>query len=204
MKINKNCTHCLKSFSIYPCNSKETKTPFCSSICYGFWQRGKSLKEQNKPARLTNTCSVEECRTRHFGKGFCKTHYSKFIESPKRAIGKPVFIVIPRKINNCILCTNQTKNKTYCSIKCSSSHQAKEYILKRGYKKVLIYDHPRADTKGYVFQHIVIMENHIGRRVIFPEEVHHIDSNKGNNNIENLMLFKDHKSHMAHHKSCIS
>lgn len=43
------------------------------------------------------------------------------------------------------------------------------------------------------------MEKHIGRNIILPEEIHHLDADRGNNNINNLMLFPDHKSHMQFH-----
>tara|TARA_R110000787_G_scaffold13999_1_gene43530 strand:+ start:412 stop:912 length:501 start_codon:yes stop_codon:yes gene_type:complete len=37
-------------------------------------------------------------------------------------------------------------------------------------------------------QHSVIMENHIGRKLMSNECVHHIDHNRANNSIENLQL----------------
>lgn len=49
-------------------------------------------------------------------------------------------------------------------------------------------DHPYKDNKGYIMQHRLIMEQSIGRYLEPYEEVHHIDYNKQNNNINNLML----------------
>lgn len=37
-------------------------------------------------------------------------------------------------------------------------------------------------------QHVVIMEQHIGRRLLKNECVHHIDGNRSNNNLDNLAL----------------
>lgn len=41
---------------------------------------------------------------------------------------------------------------------------------------------------GAVREHILIMEQHLGRKLNSGEVVHHIDGNKQNNNIENLDL----------------
>lgn len=51
------------------------------------------------------------------------------------------------------------------------------------------YDHPRANKAYQVPEHILVMEAYIGRYVNYPEEhVHHIDEDKGNNDISNLQL----------------
>ncbi len=49
-------------------------------------------------------------------------------------------------------------------------------------------------------EHVVIMEKHIGRRLIANEVVHHIDENKHNNAIENLMLMT-RSDHTRLHRS---
>ena len=49
-------------------------------------------------------------------------------------------------------------------------------------------DHPFADGKGYVMEHRLVTEDNIGR-FLFPDEiVHHVDRNKRNNNISNLVI----------------
>ena len=42
--------------------------------------------------------------------------------------------------------------------------------------------------KEKIYEHRYVMEQHIGRKLKKGEEVHHIDGNKMNNSIENLML----------------
>ncbi|MCK9371005.1 HNH endonuclease [Candidatus Dojkabacteria bacterium] len=59
----------------------------------------------------------------------------------------------------------------------------------KGY--VLIYkpEHPRATCQGYVPEHRLVMEKHIGRLVnTTTEEVHHIDEDVTNNKLSNLQL----------------
>ena len=58
------------------------------------------------------------------------------------------------------------------------------------YFGVLSTDHPRADSKGYVMEHRLIMEKYIGRFLNDDEVVHHIDENPKNNDIANLQLMK--------------
>lgn len=45
------------------------------------------------------------------------------------------------------------------------------------------------------------MSKHIGRNVKYPENVHHIDGDKLNNDISNLYLCKNVKEHSEIHKS---
>jgi hypothetical protein len=55
---------------------------------------------------------------------------------------------------------------------------------------VLIYipEHPRASCYGYVFEHRLVMEKHIGRYLYDNEVVYRKDGNKRNNSIDNLYV----------------
>lgn len=51
-------------------------------------------------------------------------------------------------------------------------------------------NHPRSKSNnGYVFEHIVVVEDAIGRYLIEGENVHHINGVKDDNRIENLELW---------------
>lgn len=73
-------------------------------------------------------------------------------------------------------------------------------IIQNGYVCILYPSHPKAKSKkGYVYEHILIMEKHL-RRLLKPGEVvHHIDGNKLNNNQKNLKLFKTNFEHRLFH-----
>lgn len=55
----------------------------------------------------------------------------------------------------------------------------------------------RGNNKGKK-QHIVIMEERIGRKLFYDEVVHHIDGDRSNNDINNLALMT-RKGHCKHH-----
>lgn len=68
-----------------------------------------------------------------------------------------------------------------------------------GYCQILMPDHPRADTSGYVMEHIVVWEDATGSSV--PENcvVHHLNGDKTDNRIENLCLMQRGAHTVFHH-----
>ena len=71
-------------------------------------------------------------------------------------------------------------------------------INQEGYRLIKCKEHPRKQN-GYVMEHTLIMENHLGRFLDNEEIVHHIDNNKLNNSINNLMLFPNTTEHTQFH-----
>ena len=70
-----------------------------------------------------------------------------------------------------------------------------KYIL------ILSHNHPFKNKRGYVFEHRLIIENHIGRYLTYKERVHHINKNGMDNRIENLMLFTSESAHQRWHSN---
>lgn len=62
-------------------------------------------------------------------------------------------------------------------------------ITKRGYCLVKFWDHPRSGTDGYIYEHILIMEETLGRLLLPGETVHHKNGVRGDNRCQNLELW---------------
>ena len=73
----------------------------------------------------------------------------------------------------------------------------------RKYFMILQPEHPFCNKNGYIYEHRLIMENHLGRYLTPKEIIHHIDENPSNNSIENLKLCKNNAEHRRLHKKTI-
>ena len=71
-------------------------------------------------------------------------------------------------------------------------------LKKNNYIKLLDPSHPYS-KKGYIWEHRVVVERFIGRILEPFEIIHHIDEDKTNNKIENLMVFQSNKEHIKWH-----
>ena len=93
------------------------------------------------------------------------------------------------------------KEQKYCSRKCSGSSKriflsipdclenASRKIDKTlGYVRVYAPMHKEANTWGYVYEHRLIAENVIGRKLKDNEVVHHINRIRWDNKEENLLV----------------
>ena len=68
----------------------------------------------------------------------------------------------------------------------------------RGYIFIHSPEHPY-NSIGYVQEHRLVVEKYIGRYLNRKEVVHHINSNRQDNRIENLMVFQNNAEHLKFH-----
>ena len=70
----------------------------------------------------------------------------------------------------------------------ASSWNYVEKTYRNGYVFIKVPNHPRAHN-GRVREHIVVMEEYLGRYLLDHEQVHHINGIRDDNRIENLELW---------------
>lgn len=74
------------------------------------------------------------------------------------------------------------------------------YVSNYGYKMIKVRENPNAQKDGYVLEHRLIMSEFLGRPLRADEHIHHIDGDKLNNDISNLMILSLSEHTRLHNK----
>jgi hypothetical protein len=74
----------------------------------------------------------------------------------------------------------------------------RKLVSKGDYMYAVVPEHPNATSLGYVFEHRVVVENHLKRLLTVDEIVHHKNGEKKDNRIENLEVM-DRIEHVRMH-----
>lgn len=69
----------------------------------------------------------------------------------------------------------------------------------QGYILIRKPEHPFADCNGWVREHRLIVEKHLGRILDRSENVHHLNCIKSDNRLENLVVCTNSEHHRLYH-----
>ena len=61
-------------------------------------------------------------------------------------------------------------------------------------------DHHLADVRGYAYEHRIVAEKKIGRKLKPGERIHHINKNKSDNRPKNIMVTGSNAEHFLQHR----
>ena len=151
-------------------------------------------------ANTYRVCQIDSCEEKHEAFGFCPSHYMKF-----KRHGSALGPFRKRLPNMCYavdcdkrgpiygLCSKHSKwmkrtgNPNVRPPKAEWEKRSKKN--KRAKYRILeLTDHPILGT-GRFLEHRVVMSEHLGRKLLSSENIHHINGDGKDNRIENLELW---------------
>lgn len=171
-RVDRICKYCGKEFKIWNCTIKRGSGKYCSRECYISANKGEN-NSLWKGGKIVQSCEICSKSFKIFPS---RKGIRKYCSKECGRIG--------------IAITNHYSRKGVNS----PNWNGGRHINKHGY--VMVHDENGGKYRkgSYVIEHRKVMENHIGRELLFSEIVHHIDGNRKNNDIENLKLMtrKEH------------
>lgn len=106
----------------------------------------------------------------------CMSVYRESRKPPCPDCGKPI--------------SSRSKRCFECAMKAAVRYQPGDRkIDDSGYVRVFMPDHPSVSGNGWLFEHRMVMSDHLGRPLRKGENVHHKNGIKDDNDIDNLELW---------------
>jgi hypothetical protein len=169
--------------AIKECNQPHNANGWCSTHCAYIRRNGQSSLNKHK-----KQCSINHCNGKHYAKNFCLSHY----EENKKLKDKVCHVKERRKKSK--ECGGVVRSNGYCSkhyarwittgsVTLKSSKKGSGCINSNGYRVLCI------DGKDGVLEHRYVMEQHLGRKLLHEENIHHKNGNRSDNRLSNLEIW---------------
>lgn len=78
--------------------------------------------------------------------------------------------------------------------------RARREVMVDGYVGIARTGHPRTNNRGRVREHLLVAERAMGRPILPPHEVHHVNGDRTDNRPTNLVICEDHAYHCLLHQ----
>lgn len=157
-------------------------------------QRIKGLPFGPAPSRRirgVTKCRIEGCDRPYRCTGYCGLHYSRY-----RTHGHHD---LPERLAPETTCPSCGERKDYRAQYCQPCwgksrrgvyRGSGRYTNQQGYVVVSgQWEHPNQSSRGAVYEHVLVMAEHLGRGLVKGENVHHINGVRDDNRLENLELW---------------
>lgn len=184
------CSECGKTLSVY-----KSKTGKCAE-CY---------RKSPTPSKIKGTNIQTNTGRTHFKKGLeswnkgipCTEEFKQMQSELKKGGSNP-------KPKNFVDTMRKANPPIGRKIKFDSRDKEKKLrVWRHGYVFVYKPEHPTSrkipPDYGYIAEHRMIMELHLGRDLKPTEVIHHLDGLKSNNKIENLLCCETQRKHNQIH-----
>jgi hypothetical protein len=164
MSTEKSCVYCKILFLPQTINNK-----YCSYVCLK-----KNYNEKKKLRRSTD-------------EGFKKKLNA--YESKRRKLQRLTNEEFRLKQNAHEKAKYRQKHNILSDEDLKNAVKGSGTLSKHGYRQIKKKDHPNAWRTGYMFEHVFLMSEFLGRPLRKGETVHHKNGIKDDNRIENLELW---------------